>query len=222
MKVHLKHLNKVRRQITSQTLIAVTKNVSLGAIKELITYNHHDLGENRVAHLYDKAIALQEYPLRWHFIGNLQRNKVKLLLTTPQLSSIHSLDSLKILQCVVEKAPLLSRNLDLFLQVNTSGETEKNGFTRLEELREAISFFLQKKPPHLHLKGLMTMATLRTISPEQEARRCFTHLKTLKDTLENEYQTPLKLSMGMSRDYQIALDCGSDILRIGSFLFHHP
>jgi uncharacterized pyridoxal phosphate-containing UPF0001 family protein len=108
--------------------------------------------------------------------------------------------------------------LNIFLQFNTSHETEKSGFLTVDELYEAINLII--KEPKFHFMGLMTMGTIRTETIEAEATRCFTDLHNLKNQIEKNFHLDnLKLSMGMSGDYQIAIKAGSDFVRIGSKIF---
>jgi pyridoxal phosphate enzyme (YggS family) len=158
--------------------------------------------------------------VRWHFIGHLQTNKVKDLMCIPNLYAIHSVDSLKLVQELVKyKDSFKGIELNIFLQVNTSLETEKSGFKTMEELEEAVQLVLHTDTP-FKMKGLMTMGTLRTENFEIEARRCFQELIKIKKTLQEKYTlVDLKLSMGMSQDYKIAHELEADYVRLGSSLF---
>jgi hypothetical protein len=150
----------------------------------------------------------------------VQSNKVKDLLRIPNLHAIHSIDSVKLLEEILKYRDLFQgTELNLFFQVNTSKEAEKSGFESLEDLERAIEILLKEKSP-FKLKGLMTMGTMRTETFETEAKRCFSELKELRDAIQKKYSLPeLKLSMGMSQDYKIALTVGADFVRIGSAIF---
>lgn len=179
-------------------------------------------GENKVKELKTKAGFFKENnykDVQWHFIGHLQSNKVKDLLKIPNLFAIHSIDSIKLLQEVIHEQKLLKgAELKLFLQVNTSHEAEKSGFETLVEVLEAVK--LLEGNSVLKFCGLMTMGTIRTENFETEAKRCFMELQIMKDKIQKkEGLSDLKLSMGMSQDYAIAVNEGADYVRIGTAIF---
>ncbi len=194
------------KEIGDVQLVAVTKKRSVKDIEALYKLGQRDFGENRVQELQDKAEQLKTLKdIRWHMIGPLQRNKVKQLLKIPQLYAIHSVSSLKL----IEELNKYQHQVNIFLQVNTSMEDEKSGFETLEEIREAG--YAMDVPVY----GLMTMGKLRTDKFEADAQKCFQKLVDLKHQLSPH----LKLSMGMSQDYHIALKIGTDYIRVGSKLF---
>jgi pyridoxal phosphate enzyme (YggS family) len=211
-------------------LVAVTKTRPFAAIEELYQLGQRDFGENRVEELTEKAEQWQKkYPaqiIRWHFIGNLQSNKIKKLLEVPGLAAIHSLASLSHLEMLAKSLVKLSpeqphSDLQLYLQVNTSHEDEKSGFEdRGEVLQAVLDDWRKLAPKGVPITGLMTMATLRTEDLDGEAKRCFERLHELALELQTDGQrSGLKLSMGMSNDYAIALKHGAHLIRIGSLLF---
>ena len=164
--------------------------------------------------LLEKDQALKELrELKWHLIGHLQSNKVNKLKDISRLVAIHSVDSLPLLQ---KLAHTLTAPVGFFLQVNTSGEEEKSGFESIEGLKEAMSFLKTLSRP---IQGLMTMGTIRTDDVESEARRCFQHLIEIRDKLQPLQSQKIELSMGMSGDYLMARDMGSDWVRVGSKIF---
>jgi len=206
------------RQIQAQmphrtTLVAVSKKRSKHEIEALYAQGQRDFGENRVLELVEKARELERScpERKWHFIGNLQSNKVKELLTVPNLVAIHSIDRDKLIRELFKHKP--NHPILCFLQVNTSGENEKSGFKNLDEINAAAKLFEGQESFILH--GLMTMGGIRTENFEQTAHKCFKKLKEIRDELNPE----LKLSMGMSADYKIALEYGADYLRLGRILF---
>ena len=216
-------LKELKQEIEDATLIAVSKNNPVEDVVYAYEAGQIDFGENKVFELKDKAdffSAQNKVLVKWHFIGHLQTNKVKELLKIPQLYAIHSISSLKILAEIKKQKNLFKGpELKLFLQVNTSLEAEKSGFMTMQELEEAV-IDLSGENSNLKLYGLMTMGTYRTEDFLGEAKRCFNELKNIKETLEKKYQLgDLKLSMGMSQDYQIALENGADYIRIGSNIF---
>jgi pyridoxal phosphate enzyme (YggS family) len=206
------------------TLVAVTKKQPLEDIVAAYEVGQRDFGENRVDELYEKAKALHDKgfnEIRWHFIGNLQSNKMAKLLEVPNLWAIHSLTSYESLQKLIQKREHFSgEKLHLFLQVNTSNEKEKGGFIDWDELAKAVNLLIKEKLGPFDFYGLMTMSKLRTNNFEEDALKCFEHLKKIKDSLIKDFDlSDLKLSMGMSSDYELALQVGTDFVRVGSALF---
>jgi pyridoxal phosphate enzyme (YggS family) len=213
----------IRNELGETNLVAVTKYSPIEVAVMAYQERQFDLGENKVSDLKTRANYFSEHNLsnvRWHFIGHLQTNKVKDLMCIPNLYAIHSVDSLRLVQELVKyKDSFKGIELNIFLQVNTSHETEKGGFNSMEELEEAVQLVLHTDTP-FKMKGLMTMGTLRTENFEIEARRCFQELIKIKKTLQEKYTlVDLKLSMGMSQDYKIAHELGADYVRLGSSLF---
>jgi pyridoxal phosphate enzyme (YggS family) len=194
-------------------LVAVTKRVSAEAAAELPELGVLDLGESRPQALWRKADALP--PVRWHLIGHLQRNKVE--RTLPLVHCIHSIDSERLLLAVEEEAGKRKGQIPVLLQVNVSGEMSKHGFTPEEVLR------LAPRLAELHwapVRGLMTMAPLEH-DPES-CRPVFVGLRAVRDRLRRELgdsQGLKHLSMGMSNDFEIAIEEGATLVRLGSVLF---
>lgn len=206
-----KNFQKIQKNITSKAkLIAVTKYVGTDEIQELYNLGQRDFGENRVLDLEKKSQQLLQIcpEIRWHFLGTLQTRKIPKLLEISHLFALHSVSRLKEL----EKLKELHCTQKLFLQFNTSTESQKQGFETEKELKKAIQYC---KDYGLQVQGLMTMATYRTEDTKAEARRCFSKLRELRDL----YLEKSELSMGMSSDYLIALEEGSDWVRVGSLLF---
>ena len=219
------NLQRIWREILPVELIAVSKY----STPEEVSFAYHagqkDFGENRVQDLIEKVHYFEQEDLndvQWHFIGHLQSNKVKELFKIKRLHSIHSIDSLKLLNELFKKeSEAHFDQCHLFLQVNTSKEEEKSGFESVEDLSKAIEDIIaaEKKGSKFIFRGLMTMATIRTDQQELEAARCFKELYDLKLELEKKYQREIYLSMGMSQDYHIALQFHSNYVRIGSSIF---
>lgn len=205
-------------------IVAVTKYSPIDDIFISHELGQRDFGENRVLDLQDKA---QEFARRgvtdvnWHFIGNLQTNKVNRLLKIPGLKYIHSVNSLNLLESLISREEQFrGERLGLFLQVNTSDEDEKSGFNNYDTLAGAINHFLDEHGARMFLAGLMTMGRIRSDNILEDARECFKKLKRYRERLEDDFGvTGLKLSMGMSGDYKIALEEGSDFIRVGSILY---
>ena len=187
------------------TLVAVTKGVTVSAIREAFSLGVRFFGENRVQEARGKVAELVDLTpdITWHMLGHLQSNKAKL---APQLFSlVHSVDSVKLAQILSHYA---EGGLPVLLQVNTSGEATRSGFTPQEVFTAAQEI---GKLPHLEVKGLMTIAPL---AGAEEVRQSFRKLRQLKNTLGLEH-----LSMGMTDDFEIAIEEGATILRIGRAIF---
>lgn len=194
-------------------LIAVTKTISGEAAALLPELGMYDLGESRPQELWRKASTITD--VRWHFIGHLQRNKIE--RTLPLVQRIHSVDSLRLLHALESAAENLAtiKPLSVMLEFNVSGEASKHGFAPadVEELAPALA-----KLEHLHVDGLMTMAAYED-DPER-TRPTFASLRLLRDRLESKLGRPLpQLSMGMSSDYEIAIEEGATMIRLGTVLF---
>jgi PLP dependent protein len=194
------------------TLVAVSKGRSLEMIYEAVRAGQRVFGENRAQELRDKIERVDE-ELEWHFIGHLQRNKVNMVVGKADL--IHSVDSCSLLEAVARRASGLGLVQDILLQVNVSGEETKYGMEEKEvagALETALGF------PGVRVRGLMTIAPL---GAEEEARRCFRRLRSLRDEMTREF--PLldlgTLSMGMTQDFEVALEEGADMVRIGTAIF---
>jgi len=200
------------------TLVAVSKTKPAEEIKELYDLGHRDFAENYVQELEEKQKQLPA-DIRWHFIGHLQSNKVKQIAGFVQL--IHSVDSLKLLKVINKQAEKNNRVIDCLLQVHIAQEESKFGLDEheLDELLNTNSDELYELK-NVRIAGLMGMASF--IDDMNKVRKEFRYLKTLYDK-----QTPFTidhspftiLSMGMSADYKIAIEEGSNMIRIGSLLF---
>jgi PLP dependent protein len=201
------------RDRSEVTLVAVTKTVPAEVAAELPKLGVLDLGENRPQELWRKAALLP--PVRWHLIGHLQRNKVA--QTLPLVTCIHSVDSERLLTALEEEAAKQGYVAPCLLQVNVSGEASKHGFTPDEALRLAPRL---AKLERVILYGLMTMAPL-----EEDPERCrpvFVGLRQARDRLRQSLGEthPLSdLSMGMSNDFEVAVEEGATFVRLGTVLF---
>lgn len=214
------NLSSVLGEINGKAnLIAVSKTFPLTDVEVLYRAGHFDFGENKVQDLEAKALKAQELGinLHWHFIGSLQSNKAKKLLSIPGLRAIHSIDSVKLLKQLLKYESSLSEAIDCFIQINTSGEAEKSGFDSIEQLDKVVELFQTSK--FLKLTGLMTIGTIRTDNFEEDAQKCFKTLINHRDKMQDTYSLELKLSMGMSSDYMLAIANGSDYVRVGSKIF---
>lgn len=191
-------------------LVAVSKTKPVEDIAALYALGQIDFGENYVQELVEKQAALPSN-IRWHFIGHLQTNKVKYI--APFVSLIHGVDSLKLLKEISKQAVKNNRTIDCLLQIHIATEESKFGFN-VEELR---ALQLELPLPNIVIRGLMGMATNTSHTPLIEAE--FAGLHQLYLSLQKDLTSVDTLSMGMSGDYQLALQNGSNMVRIGSLLF---
>ena len=191
------------------TLVAVSKTKPIEDILELYNLGHRDFGENYVQELTEKAEQLPT-DIRWHFIGHLQTNKVKSIV--PFIYLIHGVDSLKLLKEIDKQAEKNKRVIDCLLQVHIAQEETKFGFDETELLNSELKQF-----SNVRIKGLMGMASLT--DDINKIRIEFKSLKVLFEKLKTQNPELSILSMGMSADYKIAIEEGSNMVRIGSLLF---
>ena len=196
-------------------LVAVTKKSSPEWIRALLDCGVCDLGENYPQELWKKSEVLADRgdAIRWHLIGHLQTNKVK--KTLPLVKMIHAVDSLKLLQVLNEAAVAVGEPPPVCLQVNTSGEMSKHGWTAEEILNDSESIAGRLSIP---VVGLMTMAALD--GTDESTRGCFARLRETRDLLARKTGLPLpELSMGMSGDFELAILEGATLVRVGTALF---
>jgi PLP dependent protein len=200
------------RDVREVTLIAVTKTFSAERVREAVEAGQTDVGENRLQEAESK-IPLLPSSLRWHYIGQLQRNKVRKVL--PLFAMVHSIDSLRLAQFTNEVARDLGLFPKVFLQVNHADEESKAGFS-LEDLRAQWETLLQLD--RLEIVGLMTVPP--AVEDPEQSRPWFAALRELRDELSRGMSSPLPyLSMGMSGDYIVAVEEGATHIRIGSAIF---
>jgi pyridoxal phosphate enzyme (YggS family) len=195
------------------TLLAVSKTKPNEAILEAYNVGHRIFGENKVQELTDKYEALPK-DIEWHMIGHLQSNKVKYI--APFISLIHGVDSFKLLQEINKRAEQNNRVIDCLLQIHIAEEDSKFGFDEKEVL-ELLASEEFKSLQNVTVIGLMGMATFT--DNEDQIRKEFTGLKQLFDKLQTSNFKLQTLSMGMSGDYQLAIECGSTMVRVGSSIF---
>ncbi len=210
------NLRSIQRQIAATGkpvhLVAISKTQSIGAIREVAIAGQRDFGENYVQELVQKAEALADLNLNWHFVGHLQRNKINMVL--PHISAIHSIDSIKLAEAIAKRA---DRPIAGFIEVNVGGEESKTGLApeSLPELLRACVDFEK-----LQVKGLMCIPP-PTNDPAFQ-KKYFTQVADLQKRANAEgwYKKPLTdLSMGMSDDFGVAIDCGATVVRIGTAIF---
>lgn len=201
-----------QRHPSDVKLVAVSKGYSWDHVQQAYNAGCRDFGESRIPEALPK-IAEAPNTIQWHFIGSLQRNKVRKAVGNFVL--IHSVDSLELAQKISAVSEEQHLNTPILLQVNTSQEPTKHGLTpeRWLPLMEALLAL-----PALQIQGLMTMAPLT--DDEAIIRRCFAHLRAFKDLLNLKYNLQLHhLSMGMSHDFRLAIEEGATLVRIGTAIF---
>lgn len=217
---------RIRKSPDEITLVAVTKTVSPDIIKILGECGQRDIGENRVQEGIAKANRLPQNVFNWHLIGHLQTNKVKKALAV--FGMVHALDSLKLAETIRQEAEKLNKYIRCLIEVNVSGEESKFGI-KPESLFEFYQQVVGRNSGTggIIISGLMTMAPIIPAGNSTETcRPYFRQLKELLDELKSraaEINRPeLKyLSMGMSQDFEVAIDEGANIIRVGSALLEN-
>ena len=206
-------LSNSGRKPGSCELLVVSKTWPAESVAEVVSYGHSSFGENKVQEAEWKIPALNNSALSWHLIGGLQRNKVRKAL--PLFGTIHSIDSLRLARYTANIAAELGLQPDIYLQVNLANEERKGGFSPEEiksQLDELIGF------SSINIIGLMCIPPAAE-TPE-DARPWFAKLRELRDELETQSGISLPgLSMGMSGDFEVAIEEGSTIVRVGSAIF---
>lgn len=220
---------KAKRDPSEVTLVAVTKTAAPEQMREILQLGVSDLGESRVQVLAQRAVQVNEFhqrqlarseaeipaKLRWHMIGHLQRNKAKQIL--PIVSLIHSVDSLRLAEELESHAARINKRLPVLMQVNASEENQKYGVAvgaavHLAEQIDSMS--------HLQIMGLMSMAPF--VEDQKVIRHCFTRTREIFEELKWHKigGTSMKhISMGMSHDFEIAIEEGATMVRVGTALF---
>ena len=215
------NLYKIKEQINNLNvkIIAVTKYAACEQIVEAFNLGIKDFGESYLQDALEKIssdgqLKNLKSDIKWHFIGRLQKNKIKQI--TGNFYLIHSVDSQEITELINQAADFKNLTQDILLQVNISGEETKGGFKKEELLNVFKRINTLSK---IRIKGLMTIAP--KTENKEIIRECFSGLYNLKNEINKDFSGQLtELSMGMSNDYQTALDCGSTILRLGRAIFN--
>lgn len=217
------NLNRVRDEIAEKchkigrnpeeiTLIAVSKTYVYESVLEAKSCGQKDFGENWAQELVEKYDFIPK-DVSWHFIGHLQTNKAKYVV--PRAEFIHSVDKLKLVEEIAKIAQKQNKSQKILLEIKTSEEATKHGLTSENEIEEIAGFC--KENPNINLVGLMTMAPFT--EDEKKVRESFSQLRLLKDQLNGKGFRLIELSMGMTGDFEIALEEGATMLRIGTAIF---
>ena len=202
------------REKDSVHLVCVSKSVDVETTQQVVDTGIYHLAENRVEKLLEKKSKIKtSEPITWHFIGNLQRRKVKEIIN--EIDYFHALDSVKLASEINKRA---TQEIKCFLQVNVSGEVSKQGISP-EEIDSVIQAIADLE--RVKIVGLMTMAPIN--SQETELRNIFSQLSNLRDQIAEQklpHAPCLELSMGMSQDYGLAIEEGATFVRVGSEFFN--
>lgn len=213
------NLDKIYEKLANKDqLVVVSKYRSVEEILEAHNSGHRVFGENRVQALLERRSALPE-DIKWHMIGHLQRNKVKQI--APFVEMIHSVESERLMKEINKEALKNDRIIPILLQVHIADEETKFGLSE-DELSHLLEGEVFSQCENIRICGLMGMAT--NTSDKAKVKSEFNSLKTLFDKLKDKYfagdNSFSELSMGMSGDYEDALDCGSTLIRVGSLVFN--
>lgn len=217
--IELEHYNNLKQELTGQNvkLIAVSKNQPVDKIKYLFNLGQINFGENKAQELTSKQSELPS-AINWHFIGHLQTNKVKYIV--PFVTLIHSVDSFKLLKEIDKEASKAGRIVDCLLQVYIAREESKFGLDE-KELYEILTSTEFNQMTHIRICGFMGMATYT--DEHTIVRNEFKYLHKLFFRVKTEYFASKpefkELSMGMSDDYKIAIEEGSTLIRVGTYIF---
>ena len=212
------NIEKLKEQLPEHVkVVAVSKFHSTHEIEEAYDNGQLCFGESRVQELQHKQPELPD-DIEWHFIGSLQRNKVRFI--APFVSLIHSLDSERLMREIDKRAAANDRKIKCLLQLHVADEETKSGFSP-DEVREFLASGNWKNYPHVQLAGVMGMATFT--DDQEQVRAEFKQIKSIFDELKAEYfaddEEFKEISMGMSADYPIAAEEGATIIRVGTLIF---
>ncbi|CAM3522295.1 YggS family pyridoxal phosphate-dependent enzyme [Flavobacterium chungbukense] len=211
------NLNTIKATLPEHvTLVAVSKTKPVSDLMQAYEAGQRIFGENKIQEMTEKW---EEMPkdIQWHMIGHVQSNKVKFM--APYVTLIHGVDSLKLLQEINKQALKNNRTIDCLLQIYIAEEESKFGLDE-NELTELLTSVEFKELKNIRILGLMGMATFT--EDHNQIKKEFTHLKSIFDSIEEQKAdncTLNTISMGMSGDYQLAIECGSTMVRIGSSIF---
>ncbi|WP_433810441.1 YggS family pyridoxal phosphate-dependent enzyme [Flavobacterium johnsoniae] len=211
------NLNTIKATLPEHvTLVAVSKTKPVSDLTQAYEAGQRIFGENKIQEMTEKWEQMPK-DIQWHMIGHVQSNKVKFM--APYVTLIHGVDSLKLLQEINKQALKNSRTIDCLLQIYIAEEESKFGLDE-NELNELLTSVEFKELKNIRILGLMGMATFT--EDQNQIKKEFTHLKSIFDSikkLKTENCNLNTISMGMSGDYQLAIECGSTMVRIGSSIF---
>lgn len=206
-------LQKSNRQNETVTLIGASKTITAERLRPFVLSGLKNLGENYIQEGIAKQSELNDLDICWHFIGALQSNKAQQAVA--HFDWIHSVDRVSLINALEKEAALADKTVKVLLQVNVGDESSKAG-CRAEELEKLAEFCL--KQSHLLLRGLMCLPPF--CENAEDVRSYFLLLRDTRDGLKSTFELEqLELSMGMSHDFEIAIECGATMIRVGTALF---
>ena len=192
-------------------IVAISKYSTAKEIEKLYNIGQRAYGENKVQDLKAKSTELEELPLEWHFVGNLQKNKINNLLDiNPTL--FHALDSIELAQELQKKLEARDMTLECLLQINSAKEESKHGV--MPELAKETYELINKECPNINLKGVMSIG-----AHSDDTTIVKNSFKTTYDIFKSLENATI-CSMGMSSDFELAIECGSNMVRLGSVMFN--
>ena len=211
-----KAYNEIKKALPSQvTLVAVSKTKPIEDILSIYACGQRIFGENKVQELSNKYELLPK-DIDWHFIGHLQTNKVKQIID--KVSTIHAVDSMKLLNEIQKEASKINKKVAIFIQMYVAQEETKYGFSP-EEMLDFFDQFQAENYPNISIQGIMAMASFTDNKSQIEEEFC--RVKTMLAAINSDYNMTLsEMSIGMSGDYDIALKFGATRIRIGNILFN--
>lgn len=206
---------RIGRDPSSVRLLPVTKTVPAERLRIAFAAGCHEMGENKIQEAREKSEALRDLNIKWSIIGHLQTNKAKYLARFA--NEFQALDSLKVAEELDKRLQSVGRAIDVYVQVNSSGEASKFGLAP-----EDVRAFVSQLPNYssLRIKGLMTLAIFST--DHDRVRQCFIKMREIQNMLRQEAPIGLsfdELSMGMSGDYELAIEEGATVVRVGQAIF---
>ena len=208
------NLNNIKNALPEQvTLVAVSKTKPVSDLMEAYNAGQRIFGENKIQEMTEKWEQMPK-DIQWHMIGHVQTNKVKYM--AEYVSLIHGVDSLKLLKEINKQAKKHDRVIEVLLQMHIAEEETKFGLDE-EELEEILNQVQIDKFENIKIIGLMGMATFT--ENQNQIKKEFLHLKSIFDKLQTSNSNFQTLSMGMSGDYELAIECGSTMIRIGSSIY---
>ena len=208
--IQKENLSKIKNKLNKNVeIVAVSKTKTVEEIMQIYNLGHRNFGENKVQEIVEKQKILPK-DINWHFIGHLQRNKVKMIVGFVHL--IHSVDSLKLLNEINKRATKAEKTINCLIQIKIAKEENKYGFD-INEIDSVLEY--AKNLKNVNIKGFMGMSTF-TDNKEIIENEFSTLKKIFDDKKSQEFRI---LSMGMSNDYEIAINNGSNMIRLGSIIF---
>ena len=206
--------DRAHRNYSDVTLIAVSKTKPVEMLSEIYDEGIREFGENKVQEMCEKMEVMPK-DIHWHMIGHLQTNKVKYI--APFVSLIHSVDSARLAETIQREAAKCGRTIEILLEIRVADEESKSGW-ELDDLMQYLRTAPFAQMPNICVRGVMGIAT--NTDDWEVIRRDFRELKRCFDLLQPNFGARFNiLSMGMSHDYPIAVECGSTMVRVGSLIF---